>query len=134
VDGAKSARRERTLKVRRNLQLEHAVYSARALLRSDFVNGEEDQNGQLRTAKAANVLVYPNPSNNQFFVSYNLGDENAAVLQVFDINGRFITSTTLANAEGLYTIETNTMENGVYLYVLKGVNGTIASGKLVLIK
>jgi hypothetical protein len=110
------------------------VYSARALLRSDFVNGEEDQNGQLRTAKVANVLVYPNPSNNQFFVSYNLGDENAAVLQVFDINGRYISSAALADNKGLYTIETNGLENGVYLYVLKGANGTIASGKLVLIK
>jgi Secretion system C-terminal sorting domain len=106
------------------------------MLRSDYVNADDEHNEQLRSPKIdkPNVLVYPNPSSDKFFIAYNLGDNSNALLQVFDINGRFVTSQVLATNRDIYTLETNNMENGVYLYTVTAANGIIASGKLVLIK
>ena len=83
------------------------------------------------SSKAVNV--YPNPASNSFNIQYNSTIVNT-VFELYSIDGKKLDSIQLQGQSGLYTYSTDKLADGVYLYVLKGANGTIASGKLVLIK
>jgi OOP family OmpA-OmpF porin len=79
------------------------------------------------------IHIYPNPAFNSFNIQYNSTIVNT-VFELYSIDGKKLDSVQLQGQSGLYTYSTDNLADGVYLYVLKGANGKIASGKLVLIK
>lgn len=79
---------------------------------------------------------YPNPFNPSTVISYNLPQQGAVSLQVFDMTGRRIA--VLAEefqAAGAYTYEfdASNLSSGVYMYRLQ-TSGTVLTRKMTLIK
>jgi len=79
------------------------------------------------------INIYPNPASNLFNIQYNFTIVNT-VFELYSIDGKKLDSVQLQGQSGLYTYSTDNLADGVYLYSVKGSNGIIASGKLVLIK
>jgi OmpA-OmpF porin, OOP family len=80
------------------------------------------------------VSIYPNPSAGAISVAYNLPNVKNAVFSLYTTSGQLLFNTLLNTYKNSQTIETDMLENGVYLYGINGAKGIIASGKLVLIK
>ncbi len=68
------------------------------------------------TAPKVDLLLYPNPTSNGFFVEYNNNSQNMKLLKVLDLSGRLLMykDVTYSNF-----IETSNLINGVYVVVLQ---------------
>ena len=72
------------------------------------------------------VLVYPNPFNENFTISLN---ENS-VVNFYDISGKLVSSSILL--KGNNTLNKSDLQKGVYIYQVKGNSGNvIANGKII---
>lgn len=72
------------------------------------------------SAKANNVMVYPNPGNGMFFISLESGESE---INVTDISGRIVLTKTSTN-ESETKINMIDSANGIYFVTIKGVTGT----------
>lgn len=77
---------------------------------------------------------YPNPSNHTFSVPYKVNDFTNAALEIYDINGAFISKKKINTKQGILPLDVESLASGIYFYKLV-VNGTqIGVKKLVKIK
>ncbi len=77
---------------------------------------------------------YPNPSNYTFSIPYKVNDFTNAALEIYDINGAFISKKNINTKQGVLPMDIESLASGIYLYKLV-VNGTqIGVKKLVKIK
>lgn len=89
------------------------------------------------TLPSSNVGTFPNPSNGQFFLEFNL-DENATVtVEVFDVLGqRIYTETTFKTAgKQMHEVNLATQANGIYFVncIIKTPNGTTTNTSKITI-
>ena len=79
------------------------------------------------------VGVYPNPAADKVYISYRLGEDKEALLQIYDISGKSVLRTAL---QGSGTQELSTANLAPGIYVLQAIlNGTaIAQQKIVIVK
>ena len=75
-----------------------------------------------------NVSIYPNPSNGAFSVQ---ATENA-IVDVYDMNGKQITSSQVISSNGKVNIDLNNVEAGVYLVRVQ--NETFSTTKRIVIE
>jgi hypothetical protein len=80
---------------------------------SDYMTGINKHNTIVE-----NVTVYPNPASS--FVMFAAENSNAALLTVYDINGKIIDQKNLAN--GQLKLDVSNYANGLYSYTITGVN------------
>jgi type IX secretion system substrate protein len=78
------------------------------------------------------IQVYPNPASNS--IKFNItGMNNVATVSIFDMTGQKINSTEVHN--GLTTVNTQTLSNGIYFYQVYDNSGSIVkSGKFSVVK
>jgi hypothetical protein len=82
----------------------------------------------------ARFSIFPNPSNGNATIVYQLsGDQNAS-LRVFDMNGRLVKEQSLTTELEKQAIDLNHLNNGIYHFsvILKGER--LFNGKLALTK
>jgi type IX secretion system substrate protein len=79
------------------------------------------------------AMVFPNPSNGQFTFCYNLNSPTA-ILQIKDLSGRLVYQETISGTIGNKIINTNDLNNGMYIWQIINTEGTQASGKLKVTK
>ena len=79
--------------------------------------------------------VYPNPTNTNTTVSFDLNNEATAAVNVTDLSGKVVFSTTLGTVNGSQnvTIDTQSLTSGVYMVNLS-VDGAVSTQKLVVRK
>lgn len=81
-----------------------------------------------------NLLVYPNPNNGSFTISFNLLDSSLVTIQVYDLRGRRIFNNNYQQVSGTFkeAINLDTVQSGVYL--LNITNGTQTATKKIIIE
>lgn len=81
------------------------------------------------------MSVYPNPTNTNTTVSFDLNNEATVAVNVTDLSGKVVFTTTLGTVNGSQnvTIDTQSLTNGVYMVNLS-VDGAVSTQKLVVRK
>ncbi|MBL7888091.1 MAG: T9SS type A sorting domain-containing protein [Bacteroidia bacterium] len=78
--------------------------------------------------------LYPNPNNGQMVLEYTLEKNEEAVLNIYDIAGKLISSYLINSNNKSIAINENNLDAGIYYYSIS-VNGkSVKSDKLVIIK
>jgi len=80
-----------------------------------------------QSLEAKQALIYPNPSSGKFTFSEI---EKGSIIEVFDVNGKLIYTTTTKEAATLIDLEGK--EKGVYTYRVTSTKQDIKQGKLLI--
>lgn len=80
------------------------------------------------------VKVYPNPAYGQATVAYQLPDETAGVLVLYNGMGQQVKQVSLAAAANTQEFSTAGMAEGMYYYTVYSSGAVIGSGKLAIIR
>jgi hypothetical protein len=77
--------------------------------------------------------VYPNPIQNEIFVSFDARISEETTLTIYSIEGKLLQtkSFTVNSGNNLVSMSTADLSSGMYQYVLSNEDSTLASGKLV---
>ena len=89
----------------------------------------------INTSSSSQISIYPNPNDGKFVLSYHLLKEtrNITSLQIMDVMGRVVYTTSVKGIEGTQSIDVSDLNNGVYFYQLTN-NSEIKEGKFVISK
>ena len=97
---------------------------------------EEDDNSVGLPLKLSLVQNYPNPFNPISTISYALPEASKVKLEIYNVNGRIITTLIDGNrSAGIHTatFEAVNLASGIYIYKLRA-GEFIATGKVMLMK
>lgn len=87
------------------------------------------------TKEIIKLSSYPNPTNGNTVVSYNLPPaNNRGKLTVYNILGKKVKSFILNNNCGSFTISTGDLPSGIYIYVIKTVTNISSVKKIIVVK
>ena len=124
----------------------NAVYIARGLLApidtTDYDNpceGDEQSNGRfgapdLQQDSTFSFKLFPNPSNGEISLEYQIGGSETGRLEIYSAMGSFVTSAILAPGQQLQNITLPQLDAGIYLYKVT-VNGEMKlADRLVIIR
>ncbi len=78
------------------------------------------------------IKVYPNPSVNEFWVNYKVGDKNHVDLRIIDINGDLILSK--SNFDLRKSIDISSLSPGYYIIRIRDSENKMISESNILIK
>jgi hypothetical protein len=87
---------------------------------------------ELKTSNAS-ALIYPNPNDGSFTISYHLSSLGNELL-IKDIFGRTVYSSIITSQEGTQSINVSSLSNGIYYWEIVSINGIEGKGKLAVIK
>ena len=78
------------------------------------------------------VGIFPNPNNGNFFLFLN-GEKEQSQLEIFDLNGKLVTSRTFDNLSGHYILpmELSYLEKGLYSVQVQ-VGAELSTKKLIV--
>lgn len=89
----------------------------------------------LEGAEGMNLSVWPNPSQDVAFVSFNLKDADQVVLSIFDLNGKLIkevfNGNATSNTEYKFEIEVSNFASGSYQCVLSFDDKSVTKSMVV---
>ena len=81
-----------------------------------------------------NFSVFPNPNNGAMQMDYDLGTDNNAIMNLFDVTGKLIRSYKLDGNKGSLQLNEQSLHNGIYFYHITIEGKTIKTDKIVIIK
>ncbi|HRG89741.1 MAG TPA: T9SS type A sorting domain-containing protein, partial [Chitinophagales bacterium] len=104
----------------------------------DINNGEETSQPENSTPAeeiASNTMLklVPNPTRDNVTVVYTLKQNEKAELKLYDLAGRLVLMQELTEQQGTTVIPLGKLESGTYTYKSIGNQGSLHSGKLVVI-
>ncbi len=114
-----------------------ATYGKGLFINYDNVTEEHPEPVSLNTVEqlaTTNVDLYPNPAQNRTTLSYTLSSSSNVTLNIFDMNGRLVSSLDKGNqGAGLHTqeISLNSLNKGVYMIQII-TNQTSEAVKLIV--
>lgn len=79
-------------------------------------------------------LVYPNPSNSNITISYELAKSSTGILTIYDLNGNEVENLKIDKTFKNVFIDVSKFQNGIYLYTIKNENELISNGKFLVSK
>ena len=124
----------------------NAVYIARGLLApldtteyEDLCQPEEGSGNRMaspyvETDSSFTFRLYPNPSNGEVSIEYQLGGVENGVLEIYSVAGSLVTSVTLETGMQLKRISLPQMDAGIYLYKVSVHGEMKLADRLVIIK
>ncbi len=80
------------------------------------------------------IAVYPNPTNGNLSIAYSLGEFKSIKLEIFDVQGKLMSTYNLNPEDKTINIDNLNLGNGVYFYSIKGDEKTLMAKKLVVLK
>lgn len=80
------------------------------------------------------IAVYPNPTNSNLFISYNLENYSTASFEIFDIQAKKVCSYNLDTKQKITSIDNLNLSNGTYYYKILADGENVMTKKLVIIK
>ena len=90
--------------------------------------------GQTTFQKNQSAVCFPNPANNEIFISTDKLDFNRGIVEIFDFQGKIITQKQVI-AKDVVKIDTSNFSEGFYFYVIKNEAGKmIVNGKFIINK
>lgn len=94
--------------------------------------GEEEQGIALtETIKAS---LYPNPNNGNFTLAYDLKQTPEATIQLLDVTGKIVYTTSIDNLNNIIQINTNDLHSGIYFIQLMNKNSLLWTDKVMISK
>ena len=124
----------------------NAVYIARGLLEpidtTDYDNpceGDEQNNGRyaapdMQQDSTFSFRLYPNPSNGEISLEYQIGGSETGRLEIYSAMGSFVTSIVLTPGQQVQQITLPQLDAGIYLYKVT-VNGEMKlADRIVIIR
>jgi hypothetical protein len=76
--------------------------------------------------------IYPNPTNNNTTITYFLGVNHQAQLQIFNTSGELMQFQTITGMSGKANVNTSELSNGVYIIKLNRDDGNTCYKKLLV--
>lgn len=96
---------------------------------------EEGNEPSLAKNELAELLLYPNPAQQSVNVTYScIGKAHQRSVEIYDMMGRLMSSSPLAQASGTIAIPLNQFSSGVYQVVLRQNNQIVLRSKLVVVQ
>jgi len=95
-----------------------AVYTARVMLGIDpqpQMNLRQRGQNELRFVNDENMVVFPNPAQNDLRIALSDINETTYTYRILDINGRLMAQGSVQNHDGYGLIDLTAMPNGVYV-------------------
>ena len=80
----------------------------------------------------AKINLYPNPNNGTMMLDYSINDD--ASLEITDITGNLVGTYNLPATETTMKVQSNNLQNGMYLYRVISNNVVIKLGKIVVMQ
>lgn len=97
--------------------------------------GEEGNEPSLAKNELAELLLYPNPAQQSVNVSYSfIGKAHQRSVDIYDMMGKLMSSSTLAQASGTLNLPLSQFSSGVYQVVLRQNNQIVLRSKLVVVQ
>jgi len=78
-------------------------------------------------------VIYPNPNNGEFSISYERESEHPAILEMYDQVGALIFKTPINNLSGVIEINQSQLPSGVYTYSILEKQQRKTSGKIIIL-
>lgn len=89
----------------------------------------------LNTQKSENdISLFPNPSSNEFFISYNLANNASLDIEVIDVLGKIVITQNnlkVLGGKNTYKTDTKNLTEGIYIVRVKQENKIIYTGKFI---
>jgi len=90
--------------------------------------------GQTTFQKNQSAICFPNPANNEIFISTDQLDFNRGLVEIFDFQGKIITQKQVI-AKDVVKVDTSNFSEGFYFYVIKNeVGKMMVNGKFIINK
>ncbi len=102
--------------------------TTRITLKYSCSNGIKEEKLALGSLSEA----YPNPTNNEFALSYKINTAAESEVVIFDVCGKRIQETKLVDKAGTVKISTSQFVPGIYFYSLIVNNQTVTTKKLIV--
>jgi len=79
------------------------------------------------------ILIYPNPAKDKITIYFTEPRKLSAKneFEVYNLQGLLIRKDMIGRNSGLYEMNLNDLNSGMYLYILRNETGVLASGKLI---
>jgi hypothetical protein len=98
-------------------------------------NAAINQQGSTESSSnLAQFSIFPNPSNGNATIVYQLKGDQNDLLQVFDMNGRLVKEQSLTTELEKQAIDLNHLNNGIYHFSVILKSERLFNGKLVMTK
>ena len=113
------------------------MYSDNVLVTVTSVLGcriANNETRQLIETSKGGLVIYPNPNNGIFSLDYSLTEGDVAMFQLFDMNGRMITSHSMPAGENVLWVDQSALPAGIFFYKIIVNSETVKSDKIVVIK
>jgi hypothetical protein len=91
----------------------------------------------VESAHTSNLNIYPNPTNGELNIAFRAFDDEKAVMNILDINGRIVMSENLGrlvNGDMKRSIDVSSLPSGMYIVNVSSDSGIRRVSKLVITK
>ena len=76
-----------------------------------------------------NISAFPNPANEELNITYSLHDVKNPEITIYNILGQSLKTISIDSPQGSTTINTNTLNEGMYFYVLQANGQRLTSSR-----
>ncbi len=97
-----------------------------------IANEEEKSTSTIEPKRLFNL--FPNPNNGNMTLTYVLGKDEEASMNLYDVTGKLINTYNLLNTTGSIEINEAQLYNGIYFYCILVNGNKINTNKIVIIK
>ncbi len=80
------------------------------------------------------VRAFPNPTSNSFNVAYDFANVEDGEFVLYSLEGKTLIQKNLPNTQNQITLNTTSLNNGIYFYTVYNKGSFVANGKLVILK
>jgi hypothetical protein len=80
------------------------------------------------------INLFPNPNSGSMQLDYDLGNNSAATMKLYDVTGKLVTTYNLLNTKGSLQMNEQSMYNGIYFYHILAGEKLLKADKIVIIK
>lgn len=96
------------------------------------MGGSKAPKSVLNTSESSNLKIYPNPSNGEINIEYEIPAEHQGNLVIYSIEGKEIANFSIKEGRNAETIDIRFVQDGIYLYRLFVNELPTRSGRIII--